>query len=277
MSTAKWHESRMVAFDVESTGTNVHADRIVTAAIVHHTPGQRPRTLTWLIDPQIEIPAEAAAVHGWTTDRIRSELAGHEAMRTVNGRHTPISRDQALFEIGGHVALPMSTSTPLVAMNAAFDLTILEVESRRHQVPSLTERLAPKGPAGVVDPMVLDKAKDPYRKVKGGCRCGCGATDKTLTGLCAHYGVLHGGAHDAAADALAALRLTLRFVALWPEIARWKLSTLHEKQVGWRAEQCDSLRSYFDKVGTVHDGICPVWPVHGACCAPAPVEQEALV
>lgn len=268
MSAPKWHEGRLVAFDVESTGTEVFGDRIITAAIVHTAPNERPRTLTWVIDPQIEVPAEAAAVHGWTRDRIRTHIgdpASHAA-RTTNGHTSPLpSADQAFYEIAGQIALAMSQGVPVVAANAAFDLTMLEAENTRHGVDTLAARLAPGGVRGVVDPMILDKQRDPYRKVKGGCRCGCGATDKTLTGLCKHYGVLLAGAHDASADALAALRLAVRLAGEWPEIARWKLDTLHKHQIEWRRDQMKSLRAYFDRNGTEHDGCCGEWPLHTSC------------
>lgn len=265
MATPKWHEGRAIAFDVESTGVSIHTDRIVTAAIVHHTPGERPRTLTWLIDPGVPVPAEAAAIHGWTSDRIKTELAGAEATRTVNGHTRPITREQALFEIGGHVALPMSTSTPLVAFNASYDLSILEAECTRHSVPTLAERLAPKGIRGVVDPFVIDKK---YSRRKG---------SRKLVDQCAHYQVLHGGAHTADADALATLRVLARQVAAYPELGRLSLGQLFDRQVGWRAEQMGSLRKYFDRVGKPHDGCCGSFPVHGDCCAPAPAEQGALL
>lgn len=269
----------MLGFDLETTGTSIHTDRIVTAAIVHHTPGQRPRTLTWLLDPGIPVPDEAAQVHGWTTDRIHAELNGAEAIRDTGARRAPLSRAQALFEITGQVALAMSQGVPVVAANASFDLSLLEAENARHGVDTLTARLGADGVRGVVDPMILDKQREPYRKVKGGCRCGCGATDKTLTGLCLHYGVLLGGAHDAGADALAAVRLAGKLAAAWPEIARWKLDTLHRNQITWRAEQMDGLRSYFDKNQIEHDGCCGSWPVHAGCCAPseAVVGQGALL
>ena len=276
MSAPKWHEGRLLGVDTETTGTNVHEDRIVTAAIVHHTPGQRPRTLTWLTNPGTPVPDEAAAVHGWTTDRIAAELDGAEAARYTGDRKTPISRTQALFEITGQVALAMSQQVPVVAANASYDLSLLEAENTRHGQPTLAARLGAEGVRGVVDPMVLDKQHQPYRKVKGGCRCGCGAVDKTLTGLCLHYGVFLGGAHDAGADALAAVRLVVKLAAAWPEIARWTLPTLHRYQVQWRAEQMDGLRSYFDRTGVEHDGCCGTWPVHGDCCRPQ-VEQGVLV
>ena len=152
---------------------------------------------------------------------------------------------------------------------------------------------------GVNTWLLAQKAFDPYRKscykkgpdgtlcdvenrvhVCGGCRggkwaCtgpnggGCGSTDRTLTSLCAHYGVVHAGAHDCADDAIATVRLLWKLLEAWPEMARWKLETLHQHQVGWRADQQAGLRKFFDKVGKDHDGMCPAWPVHTAACAGA--------
>jgi DNA polymerase-3 subunit epsilon len=268
VTAVKWHEGPMVSLDTESTGTDVYQDRIVTAAVVHHTPGRRPRTLSWLINPGIPIPDEAAAVHGWTTERLEARLAGAEALRIHDGREARLTRDGALFEIAAQAATAMGTETPLIIHNAPYDLTLLEAELVRNDIPGLSTR--PKGGIrGVVDPMVIEKQYDPYRKSCykapgcdvaakhhecGGCRggkhkCGgCGSTDKTLTSLCAHYGVVHTGAHDAAGDALAALRLTGRLVAAWPEMARWKLATLHSHEVTWRKQQSDSLREYWRRV-----------------------------
>lgn len=279
MSAVKWHEGPMVALDTETTGTDVHTDRIVTAAIVHIRPGERPRTITWIIDPGIDIPAEAAEVHGWTNDRLRERLAGAQAIRIHNGREERLTRDGALFEIAAQAATAMHTEAALVLANAAYDLSLLEAELVRHDIDTLSSR--PDGIRGVVDPMVIEKQYDPYRKVKGGCRggktpCGgCGAENKTLTGLCLHYKVRHTGAHDASADALAAVRLIPRLVDAWPQIGAWKLSTLHNHQVTWRRDQMDGLRSYFDKIREPHDGCCGSWPLHGQCCAPARVGGAA--
>lgn len=255
----------MVALDTETTGTNPAEARAVTAAIVHTAPGQRPRTLQWIIDPGVEIPDEAAAVHGWTNARLAEYLAGAEAMRITGATRTPMTRDGALFEIAAQVATTMHADAPLVVHNAAYDLTLLEAELTRHGIDPLSAR--PSGIRGVIDPMVIEKQFDPYRKVKDGCRrgkydCGgCGTTDKTLGSLCKHYGVIHVGAHDAAGDATAAIRLAVRLAGAWPDIARLKLSTLHDKQVEWRRSQMDGLRSYFDRAGIEHDGCDGGWPV----------------
>lgn len=268
--TTKWPDSHLVALDTETTGPNPLNDRIVTAAIVHTQPGRRPLSIQWLIQPGIPIEPEAAEIHGWTQQRLDDTLAGAEAVRIANGETRPLTRDGALFEIAAQAATAMHAGAPLVVHNAAFDLTLLETELTHAGIDTLSSR--PDGIRGVVDPMVIEKQFDPFRKVKNGCkggkvRCnGCGMTDKKLTSLCAHYGVTHTGAHDAAADALAAIRLTHRLVAAWPQIGTWKLGTLHQHQVGWRAEQSDSLRSFWRKSDDIRwSEVDSGWPLHSAC------------
>lgn len=294
MSTAKWHESPFGAFDTETTGTDPETARIVTAAVVHRIPGERPKPIRWVIDPDVDIPTEASDVHGFTPERIAALLAQHGgrpggALRILNGVTSPIPRDAALFEITTQLAGLILREQALVVHNAAYDLTLLEHEAARNSIDPLTSR--PHGVAGVVDPMVIEKAFDPYRKSCykaagcnaeerhhecGGCRggkvkCGgCGSTDRTLTSLCAHYGVVLGDqAHDAAADAIACVRVLFKLLEAWPEMARWKLETLHRYQVGWRREQQAGLAKWFDKVGKDHDGCCGAWPVHTPACSAA--------
>lgn len=268
----KWHQTHMVGLDTETTGVDPRQERIVTAAIVHTSPDARPITMQWIIHPGIDIPTEASDVHGWTMDRLERRLEGHGALRIREGRETFISRETALLEIAGQAASAMKRDVAVVVCNASYDLTLLEAELARNGLATLSDMatLSDKasGIRNVIDPMVLEKAWDPYRKVKGGCRggkhkCGgCGTEDKTLGSLCLHYGIFHGGAHDAAADTLAAMRLAVRITNLWPDAARLKLSTLFEKQIEWRRSQADSLRKYFDKNGIEHDGVDPGWPLH---------------
>ncbi|WP_435744975.1 hypothetical protein [Nocardioides sp. SYSU DS0663] len=278
----------MVAFDTETTGLDFNDDRILTASIVHRTPGARPRTISWLLNPGRDIPDEAAAVHGWTNDRLHAHLDGAEALRITDRRTVAIPRDGALFEIASQCATALHVGAPLIVHNAAFDLSMLETELVRVGIDPLSAR--PSGIRGVVDPMVIEKQHDPYRKqcykkapdgaacdpetrthVCGGCRggkyrCGgCGSTDRTLTSLCAHYRIVHTGAHDAAADALASTRLALRLAEQWPEVARWKLGTLHRNQETWRREQQAGLASFFRKVGKSEEAVSVEasdgWPV----------------
>lgn len=266
VSVLPWHRDKLAAFDVESTGTNVHEDRIVTAAVVYMAGILRPKAYTWVINPGIPIPDEAAAVHGWTTERI----AAHPGV---------MDPDTALFEIVGKLAYLMAQGIPLVAMNASFDLTMLEAEARRYDIDPLSARL-PNGIRPVVDPMVLDKQVDPYRPAVCGAKrskCTCGAQSKRLDGLCLHYGVLLGDAHTADADAVAAGRLVARLVDKHRELASLPLNDLHDLQVQWREQQMRSLREYFDKNGIDHDGCDGGWPLQNPPVHAGATEQGALL
>lgn len=249
MTGNKWENFPQVGFDLETSGVNVWEDRIVTAALIRYD-GVRPvpQTKTYLTDPGIDIPDEATAVHGITT-----------AHAQEHGQAPAV----VIEDIVNRLHYAFHHGIPVVIANASFDLTMLEVEARRHRVPSLVQRLGgPHKVQPVIDPMVLEKHADPYRKVKGGCKCGCGAENKTLTGLTTHYGIRLDDAHTAEADATAAC-------LLWPTILHrhkhkfpgQSLGALHTSQVAWSAEQRNSLRAYFDREGTEHDGVPLGWPL----------------
>jgi DNA polymerase III subunit epsilon len=233
-----WHDFKLLAFDVESTGVNVLEDRIVTATVVLVEHGKRPQTQTWLIDPGVDIPDEATAIHGITT---------------AHARDNGMAPGVALFEILARLAYPMTHGMPLVAFNAAFDLTMLEVECQRHDVADLRSRFKPKGiPVGpVIDPFVIDKAMDPFRRGK-----------RTLGAMVDRYNVTLAGAHTSAQDALAAARLVPVLIREHPQLQGLTAGELHTRQVTWRRDQQTSLRAYFDRKGTEHDGCDPGWPFH---------------
>ena len=262
---AKWANMPCLGFDLETTGIDAHEDRIVTAAVVKIRPDQRPQVTTWLANPGIDIPDEAAEVHGITTEHAQKH--GQDPA-------------QVLFELTGRIALAMGHGIPVVAFNAAYDLTMLEAENRRHGIDTLHSRVSPKPVGPVIDPMVLDKYVDPYRKAvcaNNKQPCSCGAVDKKLTSLCLHYGVQHTGAHDAAGDALAACRLFPRIIARHPEKFRgFTIGALHQAQIGWRSEQMTSLRRYFDRAGIEHDGCNGEWPLMRQPVATAAVDGTLL-
>lgn len=241
MSASKWDGWDVLGFDLESTGVDVWTDRIVQSALVKIDAGKRPETRTWLVDPQVKIPEAASEIHGITTERAQAEGG---------------DPGQMLFELVGQLALAMGHGRPVVGMNLSYDLSLLEAECHRHDVDGLVARLGHGKVGPIVDVLVLDKYAHPFRK--GG---------RKLEDLCRVYGVRHTGAHDAAGDALAACRL-------WPRImvkhsrkfAGQTIGSLHQSQVGWRKDQADSLRAYFDKVGTEHDGVCGSWPLHTERC-----------
>lgn len=243
---SKWDEMPSLALDFESTGVNPLEDRIVTAALVEMSGRGRPTVTKYVVDPGIDIPEGAAAIHGYTRDRAIAEQT-----------HTV---DQALFEIAGRVALWLGHGKPLVIMNAAYDATMLEAECARHGVDGLVSRLGMVSKVSpIIDVLVLDKYADPFRK--GG---------RKLEQLCATYNVIHTGAHDAGGDALAAARLWPRVIAKHPRKFQGQtLGGLHTSQITWRRDQANSLRAYFDRIGTEHDGIDVGWPFHTSLYATA--------
>ncbi|MFE1205693.1 exonuclease domain-containing protein [Streptomyces sp. NPDC058762] len=231
-----WYLGRLAGFDLETTGVSPKRDRIVTACVVQCGAGQPVASATWMADPGIEIPEGAAKVHGITTERARKE--GRPAGEVVEQVVTALT------------AVVLS-GIPVVAMNAAFDLTMLDREARRHGVQPLDATVG--ADLRVVDPRVLDKHVDPYRRGK-----------RTLTDLCRHYQVPLDGAHDAAADAVAACRVAWRIASTHAEIGTASLDDLHALQIGWAREQAESLADYFRNTPGKEqhaDGVRGDWPL----------------
>ncbi|MEU6168046.1 3'-5' exonuclease [Streptomyces tanashiensis] len=222
-----WHLGRMAGFDLETTGVDVETDRIVTATVVQCGGGQPTVPANWLADPGIDIPEGAAKVHGITTERARAE--GKPAAEVVA---------DVLAALGQVIA----SGVPIVAMNARYDLTLLDREAARYGLPPL-----PNGP--VIDPLVLDKHTDRSRRGK-----------RTLTALCAHYDVPLGAAHTSDADAIAVCRVAWRIGHTRPQLAALSLEELHTAQVQWAAEQAAGLQEHLRKTDAA--AYCPPqWPL----------------
>jgi DNA polymerase-3 subunit epsilon len=230
-----WYEGPLAAFDTETTGVDVETDRIVSAAVVvQDAPGSRPRVGRWLVNPGVPVPAEATAVHGLTEEHLQR-----------NGRWPSPVMEEIARELGEQATM----GRPLVVMNAPFDLTLLDRELRRHRASSL-EHWFPAAPLYVLDPRVLDKHLDRYRKGR-----------RTLTDLCAHYGVVLDGAHDAAADALASLEVVRALGRRYANrLERLTPAELHTLQTGWHAAQARGLQAWFARSGS-DEAVDPAWPL----------------
>ena len=63
----------MVFFDLETTGVNIAKDRIVEISILKVHPNGNKESKTWLVNPEIEIPAEVVAIHGITNEKVVTE------------------------------------------------------------------------------------------------------------------------------------------------------------------------------------------------------------
>ena len=132
----------------------------------------------------------------------------------------------------------------MCAYNAPYDFTILEREAHRNNLVPIAD------PKPVIDPLVIDKQLDRYRRGK-----------RTLTATINHYGIQMGQAHDAGEDAIAAGRLAQQlaeqFISELPE----DVTELHRLQEQWAASQAASFQEWMrknNKPDFVADGEWPI-------------------
>lgn len=232
----KWFDRRMVFFDLETTGVNPHTDRIVSAAVIEAGGGGALAVREWLVDPGIEIPAGASAVHGITTARARED--GAEAGAAVG-------------EIGEILVGLIHAGLAVVGHNVRYDLTMLHAEMVRHGHDRPAAGLVAATETGlVVDTLVLDKYTDRFRR-----------GSRKLVDVAAHHGVhLGADAHGAVADAMAAGRVAWCIGARFPEIGALSDLALMELQRVAAREQAESLGAWLSASGRTDD-VCRTWPL----------------
>ena len=230
-----WYEGPLASFDTETTGVDVEQDRIVTASLVTQASAAEPvLRRDWVADPGVPIPAGATAVHGLT-----------DAWVAGRGRPPLV----VLEEVALALAQTARLGLPLVVMNAPYDLTLLDRELRRHRGAALGQYLT-GAPLLVLDPRVLDKHLDRYRKGR-----------RRLTDLCEHYGVALADAHDAAADASAALELVRAIGHRHAgRLAELTPAELHLRQAVWHAAQARGLQRWFSASGSP-ELVDTSWPL----------------
>ncbi|MCP3820851.1 3'-5' exonuclease [Streptomyces sp. A3M-1-3] len=230
-----WHRETLIGFDLETTGTDPGEARIVTAAVVEVKDGEPTAHREWLADPGVPIPEEAVAVHGITNERVSS-----------HGRPADEVADSVASVLADH----WRAGVPVVAYNAAFDLTLLTAELRRYGLPSLSDRVggAPAGP--VIDPYTIDRAVDRYRRGK-----------RTLEAVCAEYGIVLDAAHEAGADALAAVRVAYAIAERHPKVGELGPAELHAQQITWYAQWAADFQSFLRRKGTPDAVVDGAWPL----------------
>lgn len=222
-----WPDRPICAFDLETTDRDPRTARIVSACVATFD-GDLVETRSWLLDPGIAIPAETTAIHGITTERARAEGIGYdEGYRQIR---------QAVTDAWarGHI---------VVAFNASYDLTVLDCEGRRLGLPELDI-------GTVVDPYVIDREMDRFRKGR-----------RTLQAVCEAYDVALVSPHEAEADALAAGHLTRALVAKYPELADLDIMA---DQAAWHAERQRSFAEYLHGLGRDITDIDDGWPVRSS-------------
>jgi DNA polymerase-3 subunit epsilon len=230
---SEWLVRPMVSLDIETTGVDIENDRIVSFSI---GTSQVPLEGDWeaisqIVDPGVEIPEGARKIHGISTERARAE--GIPERDAVLGLVRSLSRLH---------------DTPIIAFNARFDLTILDRSARRYTGQGIA-------PTYVLDPFVLDKLIDPYRKGK-----------RTLDAVCEHYQVGRRIVHEADEDAQRALRLLYKEL-LSPVAYEFfggrfpGLPALQEIQADAYADQVRGLSHWQASGGQVPDVRDDRWPI----------------
>ena len=228
-----WPTGEVLGLDFETTGIDRFNDVPVSYALVSVVEGVVVRSWSGLIDPGREIPPEATAVHGISTERARDE-------------GMPLR--EAISLVSDAVVAASARGVPLAGMKLDYDLTILETQARDLCGWGPVER----GWCGpVLDAGVIDRHFDPDRKGR-----------RTLSTSARTTGSRSGHAHDAAADATASIEvlfaLALRYDALW----ECDLTRLHHDQIDWHREWTESYDSW-----RLAEGMIPidprdyVWPV----------------
>lgn len=238
----KFAEIPRASWDTETTGTNVHEDRIVTAAFIARTAGREDRVITWVINPGVPIPAEVAELHGYDDARVQAE---------------GVAPKDALNEIADHLTAALVRRMPLVAYNQSFDWSILHYELLRYGLPTVEERLGCDA-VTLIDPLVIDKQYDRYVK---------GKNQRKLEPTAKRYGVVVTDWHEAKADAEAALLIAEAQFAKYPRLSNYSPQALFSAQQRWRAEHQASLEHWFRTKAAPEDGgdpnkvIAREWPL----------------
>ena len=207
-----WVDDGFVAFDTETTGVDVSADRIVSAAAVEFRNGVEVSSREWLIKVDVQIPQAASAVHGITDQMSQSRgLAQVEALGSIR-------------------EYLVSSKIPVVCFNSQFDRTILD---------SNLERVGYRPLSGVVDicPYVIDKHMDKYVK---------GKAQRRLQPTVARYGLELNEAdwHGALADARITGLLMLAQQARYPQLFTSEPGGLGDSVAFWRKEQDASFTAW---------------------------------
>lgn len=229
MVTASWVDDPFLAVDTETTGIDVWSDRIVEVAAVLVLPdGTVADTYSTIVNPGVDIPEGASAVHGITTARARDEgVAPAEALQAIAER---------IFRHGHR---------PLVMFNARFDWPILLAEAERHGVEF--PFLAP-----VLDPFLVDKMLDQYRR-----------GSRKLVAVAEHYDVEldEADAHGAVADAVASARVMRQIVARYPQVGERSLASVFLRQVRGYERWRTGFVDYKHSRGELDFRIAPGWPI----------------
>lgn len=226
---------KLLTWDVESTGVDVENDRIITCFMRAKGGDKVVFERNWVIDPGVEVPVEAAEVHGMSTEWVRE-----------NGRKDV---DEAVKEIAYELELYAANGYIVVGYNSSFDLAMLDAECKRHCEGFGLEL----NRARYIDPIIFSRRFDKYRK--GG--------HKLVDIARAHgFNVEEEKAHAADYDVEMTEFLVPKMLNLaWKKMPKERagltpdefITKLQEWQATEKAEWASGLTQYFEKAGKLEE------------------------
>jgi DNA polymerase-3 subunit epsilon len=213
-----WIQAGFVAFDTETTGVDVTASRVVTAAAVVFKAGEPTFTRSWLIKVDVDIPEVTTAVHGITNEM--SQRDGQDQLAALT--------DMRDFLI--------STGLPIVCFNSGFDIPLFNADLERKGLALLpTDQ--------VLCSYVIDKQCNKYVK---------GKAQRRLKPTAERYGLELSEAdwHGAQADATAAGRIFMAEMATYPELTSFSIEQLADAINAWRDQQDREFQEWLSRQPT---------------------------
>lgn len=226
-----WHTEPLAVLDLEATGVDPATARVVEVALyLVDQHGNIDPMVDTLVNPGVPMPAEATAVTGIST-----------ADLDARGANPAMILGQTADALDGLVR----DGVPIVIYNATYDWPLLAAEFARHGLSNL-----PKVPPTViVDPLVLDRHVDRYRKGK-----------RTLAATAEHYGVHLEDAHRATPDAMVAVAVARALADRYPAVLDITGADLVALQVAAHRAWRDSFNAYLQKVGAEREPVSGDWP-----------------
>ena len=225
-----WHEGPLAAFDLEATGVDTRTARIIEVGLFRfEADGSVEPLVDRLIDPGVPLPGKV------------TELTGIEPGDLAANGGSPAD---VLTETHAAIAALVGDGIPIVLYNANYDWPLLANELARHGL----DQLPAVPPTILIDPLVLDRHVDRYRKGK-----------RTLGTVADHYGAGLKGAHRAAGDAAATVGVARVIAERYPKV-QVDGADLVALQIKAHTEWKDSFNAYLVKVGASRPQITEKWP-----------------
>lgn len=213
--------------DCETTGVDTDKDRIVTFSLIEAKKGQDEWNYsrqTVLLNPGVDIPAGAIAVHGITNEMAAEGEDPKDSIKML--------KDQ--------LEDWWSQKLPVVGQNLAYDLSLIDSECRRYGLGPLEVN----GPC--LDTMVLHRMT--------------GNKKASLDVLCSYYGVTNEAAHSSESDTITTLQVLLKMIEMSPRLRETSLRDLWTEQKVSHKSWARGMNAFFKKIGKT-DVISDDWPI----------------